>query len=341
MWEEVEERLALLELIATGTLPFRARQEAAWRWLSELPWTRGGARRGQLLLVEAHRETVRRLLDRVWPEALAEAAELSRFGLPITPDGWRKLQDRRRGALHRVLPARLNRRTALALAGPHAKAALNAERRAALEGVRLTHDDLVRLRVPPGLRLRQEDRCVEADLLVGLLGELALPERAFLDGVALEGPIRALLTVENLGAWRDMALPEGWAAAHVPGWDTPSARLLLGLLHTVPALHFGDLDPAGVRIVRHLRSFRADVVWVVPAFWHEYQDRTAKPLRWPEDLDLEDAPPLVHELKARGRWMEQECIVLDGRLPGALEELLEQARGSASRTRHEGDGRCQ
>jgi hypothetical protein len=43
---------------------------------------------------------------------------------------------------------------------------------------------------------------------------------------------------------------------------------------------------------------------------------------WPDDLDLRDAPPLVHELAASGRWLEQERVVLDRRLPAAMREAV-------------------
>jgi hypothetical protein len=43
---------------------------------------------------------------------------------------------------------------------------------------------------------------------------------------------------------------------------------------------------------------------------------------WPDDPDLRDAPPLVHELAASGRWLEQERVVLDWRLPSAMREAV-------------------
>ncbi|MEZ1875754.1 hypothetical protein QVM44_32760, partial [Pseudomonas aeruginosa] len=52
--------------------------------------------------------------------------------------------------------------------------------------------------------------------LARFLGEAPIPERAFLDGLTLEGPLRAVLLVENSGAWRDLPMLDGWLLAHVP-----------------------------------------------------------------------------------------------------------------------------
>jgi len=163
---------------------------------------------------------------------------------------------------------------------------------------------------------------VDLAAVAGVLGEVGLPERAFRDQLVFEGEIRAVLLVENLGAWRDLAAPEGWLLAHVPGWDTAATMLLLDRLTDVPVVHFGDLDPNGVRIHLHLRDRRADLKWFVPSFWREAIDSHARPAAWPPDLDLAEAPPLIGELASRGLWLEQEAITLDARVAGALEELV-------------------
>lgn len=108
-----------------------------------------------------------------------------------------------------------------------------------------------------------------------------------------------------------------------PGWDTATvARLLERLLH-VPLIHFGDLDPNGVRILRHLRALRSDLRWFVPEFWTELVETKGLPGVWPDDLDLGEAPALVRELASRGLWLEQEPVAVDAKTPSALESLLE------------------
>jgi hypothetical protein len=109
--------------------------------------------------------------------------------------------------------------------------------------------------------------------------------------------------------------------AHVPGWDTATVAYLLERVAHVPVVHFGDLDPNGVRIFVHLRERRPDLRWFIPPFWEHFVDSHGLRAPWPSDLDLGAAPVLVRELAARGLWLEQERIVLDPRITEALEQL--------------------
>lgn len=319
MWEAPEESLALLELLSRGTLKRRRGQGAVFEALSELPWTRVTGRRDELGLVEERRHELVALLERVWPAWREELAELTAHGLAPTPDGWARLLDSRRAVGIPVLPERINRRTAAALAAPHSKATLTEGRRAALGATEATHDGTVRLRPPAGLAVRTSRGVVDLAGIAEVLGEIAIPERAFLDGLRLEGEVSAVLLVENLGAWRDAPAPAGFLLAHVPGWDTATVSHLLDHVAHVPVVHFGDLDPNGVRIYLHLRERRQDLRWFIPPFWAELVESHGLHAPWPTDLDLSAAPSLVRELAARGLWLEQERIVLDPRICAALE----------------------
>jgi len=46
--------------------------------------------------------------------------------------------------------------------------------------------------------------------------------------------IEAVLTVENLGAWRDLPVHGRWLYVYVPGWNTATMRQLLVLMPAVP-----------------------------------------------------------------------------------------------------------
>lgn len=166
---------------------------------------------------------------------------------------------------------------------------------------------------------RAHDRERNACEIAGVLGELVLAERALLDGTTFCGVMpRGVLLVENAGPFLDLPVPDGWLVAHVPGWNTRIARLLLDPLAGTPWVHFGDLDPNGVRIFRQLRQARVDLRWFVPEFWGEYVDSHGLRRKWPEGLVGEGDPPLVRMLAERGLWMEQEVLVLDARVMGAL-----------------------
>jgi hypothetical protein len=193
---------------------------------------------------------------------------------------------------------------------------------AALGDTEPTHDGSVRLRPPQGLVARTNRGLVDLAAVASVFGEVAIPERAFNEGLSLEGTIRAVLLVENLGAWRDLPALDGWLFAHVPGWDTATVVHLLDRVEKVAVVHFGDLDPNGVRIFFHLRTRRRDLRWFVPSFWGHLVESMARRGQWPDDLDLREAPELMRELASRGLWLEQEPLVIDARIASAPEAML-------------------
>ena len=323
MWQTPQQRIALLELLVQGTLKRRASQTKAYDTLTELSWIRATGRRDQIALVESRRPELVALLERVWPDWQEALAALSAGGLSPTPDGWARLEDSRRAGRLQTLPARLNRRTATALTAPHSKAVLTPRRQAALAGTETTHDGLLRLRPPRGLRAQTARGVLDLWELAHFLGEAPVPERAFLDGLTLEGPLRAVLLVENPGAWRDLPVLDGWLYAHVPGWDIVTVvHLLTQVKPEVPVVHFGDLDPNGVRIFLKLRELRSDLRWFVPSFWAECVEPRKLKQPWPATLDLRHAPKLVHDLVDKGLWLEQEPLVVDSRIGSALESIV-------------------
>jgi hypothetical protein len=323
MWESCHARLALLELLTQGKLRRRQMQAESYDALAELPWTRATGRRQELALVEQRRADLVQLIARVWPEWPTVLAHLVAAGLPPTPQGYGRLLDgERAAALPPRLPDRLNRRTAAALAAPHSKAGLTETRRAALAKTAPTHDGSIRLRPPAGLTVRTDKGRVDLSAIAEVLGEVSIPERAFLDELFFEGTIRAVLLVENLGAWRDLPALPGWLLAHVPGWDTCSVAHLLDRITAIPVIHFGDIDPNGVRILLHLRRRVPEVQWFLPEFWFELAPANGLRASWPPDLDLDFAPGVVHHLARCGLWLEQERIVLDPRLVPALEAMI-------------------
>lgn len=322
MWECIYERLALLELLTCGSLKRRAKQAKAFRCLSDLPWTRATGRQNEIALVADRRAELEQLLDRVWPDWKATQSEFLSAGELPTPAGWSRLADRRRASALPELPERVNRRTAAAATASGAKSSRTAARVDALGAVEVTDDGIARLRPPPGLLARRGPHSVALDDLLAVFDEVGVSDRALRDGLRIDGDVEAVLLVENLGAWRDMPRPGRWMLVHVPGWNTTTVRQLLMTLGDVPVVHFGDLDPNGVRIQRHLREHLPQLGWLVPTWWSEFVSLHAKTRDWPDDLDLRDAPPLVRELAASGRWLEQERVVLDRRLPAAMSAAL-------------------
>jgi hypothetical protein len=321
-WRSSAARLALLELLVRGSLKRRRAQVEAWDTLDELPWTRRTGRRDEVGLVAERRQELVALLDRVWPGWGDALAALTAHGLPMTPDGWIRLEDAQRARELPELPGQLNRRTAAALVASHSKATLTDRRLGALGGAATTHDGSVRLRPPQGLVATTPRGLLDLAAIAAVLGEVSIPERALIEGLAFEGPVRAALLVENLGAFCDLPVLDGWLLIHVPGWDTATVARLLGCLVDVPVIHFGDIDPNGIRILEHLREIRSDLLWFVPAFWAEFVDAKGIPGAWPEEMELGWTPSLVREVASRGLWLEQEQLAVDPRTALALENSL-------------------
>lgn len=329
-WEKPENRLALLELVVTGRLVHRQSQHEVWVWLDGLPWTRLTGRRHERALLPEHVSSARDAITRVWPGWQNVNFQLTAGGLPPTERGWIALQDLQRGSVQRELPARLNEKTAMAIVGPHSKASSTLARSNSLPNIEQTSDGVVRLRPSPGLQVRRGDLSYDASALASVLGEVIISERALRDGAVLAGQLpRAMLLVENQGAYVDVAVPPGWIVAHVPGWNTTSIQRLLASLPSVPVMHFGDLDPAGVRMFRHIQSFRPSVVWVIPEFWAEYLDAHAQVADWPKGLDFTGVPRFVRELAASRRWLEQEAIAVDPRLSTWMQDNLRPQAGQS------------
>lgn len=324
-WGERSNALALLELLVDGEVARRQSQEMAWNNLLELGWARRTGRSRVLLLNPEDRGNVRETLSRAWPEWRAVADQLQAKNLPNTPTGLRELerQERIEAADAMGLPARMNRHTAAAMLGRHAKVRLGPFEQVVLEDVEVTDDGIVRMRPSAGLALERDGVVHDAGKLARLLGELVLSDRALRGGTRLAGaPPRAVLTIENLGAFQDATVADDILVVYVPGWNTRIARDLLSGLAGVPILHFGDLDPNGVAILAHLRRWRADVRWLVPAFWAEYLEAKQLSKQWP-DIDLPgDVPAWVIRLVSDGLWLEQEVVAVDPRFSQAVEAAI-------------------
>lgn len=324
-WGEKLHRLVLVELLQTGKVRERRQQEQAFASLLELGWARRTGRNGVLALELAARPEIESTLDRAWPDWREVAHRLDEAGFPPTPVGLRELerQDRLSAVDPAHLPERMNRRTASAMLTRHAKARLGPFEQVVLEDVDVTDDGIVRMRANVGLRLVRAGTEHAAADIEELLGELTLTDRALRDGTRLWGQRpRAVLTVENLGAFQDAVVPEDVLTVYVPGWNTRIARDALSGLEDTPIIHFGDLDPNGVAILQHLRRWRPDVRWLVPGFWEEYADARGLPKRWPEVALPPDAPAWVVSLAHAGIWLEQEVIVTDSRFAIAVNEAV-------------------
>jgi len=324
-WKAEADRLVLLELWMTGRFKRRATQASAWSRLDGLPWTRLSSRANERELVPGQRQTIAKLLDRVWPDWRATEARFTAAKLLPTPVGWRLLKDQERiSAATMLSPQRLHHKTAASIVGPDSKSGWTVARQAAVQHLDLTHDQILRMRPHRGMRLESGGQVLDAAAVVSVLSEVVISDRAIRDGLGLMGePPALLITVENLGSYIDVSVPNDWLLVHIPGWHMTLLNSFLGLLpESTPWCHWGDLDPKGHQILRSLRAVRADVKWVCPQWWPEIAPMLPGADWSTVVVDPRD-PPLLHQLVMAGAWLEQESITCDSRICSAIAQALE------------------
>jgi hypothetical protein len=325
-WESDELRATALRLLLSGSVSANKIAEPLLDELDELGMVAHSRRAGEFVLCAGHKERLRRYLAVRWPQVdEAEAAFVSR---PETISAV-ALRALRRAPL--ALPSdlrQLNRRTWSAWAGAHSKSGFCTPP----DGVVLTTDEGLRLRANAGMQIGvEEGAALDVDVWQTLFGEVIVPERAFARDWGLWGVMPELvLTVENLGAFVDFPSPPWLLLVHAPGRNTALATKFVSRLPgNIPWAHFGDMDPAGLKIAMSIHRHgdcRSPVPWV-PRAAAELLETHTLPLEssWPEQ-DL--TPGLLDNLVIKWlikhqRWLEHEAVVL---LPGFAQELTELAQ---------------
>jgi hypothetical protein len=283
----------------------------------------GWVRRERGNIVTANAREIRERLELLSPGLEEMALAAKRLNLnPFTRGGHRMAARAAKGLP--PMPKHISRKVAGAWLKPHSKHALSEEEAAAAGIEQLLGDGLFRIRSTGPLSVvNREGRSSDLQHNTSVYGEASLPER-FLDRCNhMIGRPRAVIMVENAGAFTELPLPEGMVAVHVPGNDA-SATKLLRLLPDVPVLHFGDWDQRGREASRRVRGAASAAgcpfSWVCPAWLSDYIETHAmKVTGVPWRAPFDDLPEPVACLAKRGIWIEQEPLTLDSRLS---EELL-------------------
>jgi len=331
-WRRPDLRWVLVYILETGEVQRNQGNAALVDWLQEIGWLGQGKQRKQFVLNPARRTTMEERLDSVWPGWRATLADLDRAGLPHDEAGVRILH--RRTLPLAALPSRLHHKTWRARFGAHSKA--SSTDTPLRENLTLTQDDILRIRPNRGLRLAVGGHPpLDCNDWASRFGELIIPQRAMDDGLALSGQTpRWVMTVENLGAYIDLPAPDVALIVHQPGWNSRLARrLIVKLPPAVPWWHFGDLDPEGLDIFATLGDSQRRPRLFLPSWWRDYVDSHGLPLAggWPEPQRSNEGA-FITELRTEKRWLEQEAILLDPRLPSALTRLEPGKLGTDCRT---------
>lgn len=289
--------------------------------LEELGYIAPGRGMNEFFLLVQYQEKFRQYLSPRWSEFAAAEAAFSARPEAISPEALRQL---RRANLNLPIGiTQVNRRTWSAWAGAHSKS----RHCSPPEGITLTSDEALRLRANAGLQfVGQDDVLLAANACQQMFGEVIIPERGLARDWHVAGVLpKLILTVENIGAYIDLSIPEWMMLVHAPGRNTALATRFIDRLPVeIPWAHFGDLDPAGFDIALSIHgqnSSRKPVPWI-PSLTRELLETHTLPLEmnWrvhllPPDL-IEN--PVLRWLILHNRWLEHEAAVL---LPGFVDEL--------------------
>ena len=225
------------------------------------------------------------------------------------------------------LPALIHSRVINAVWGEHSKKSV---RRPA--GIKEQNSELIQLRTSAEMELVFESRTIQCQEEMAFSDAVMLNEKmlASLQVVRCTGPL-SLVTIENAGAWQHMPLPPGMVAIYVPGNNQRLFRKILDFFPKAGWGHFGDLDPKGVQIAQTLaRASNHKLRLFVPNWWYEYLEHYQLPLKQTDQqypwaflpVLLAREYPILNRLKDGDTWLEQEAIMLDGRLEKTLENWL-------------------
>lgn len=321
-WGNPEYRVAVLRLWAMRVLRRTRKLQPLTEHLLGLGWVTQSPRQSELTLNALGDSHLPNLLGRIWPDWRRTLQQLQDAGLPI--DAKSLVELARSTSRARRLPGRLHHKTYAALAGMHSKS--TGVGKVSRPGLTLTTDGVLRIRPNEGLMLCLGAKRLSCDDLTAVIDELILTERTLLDGIHPAGILpRAIMTVENLGAFMDMPKPRELLLIHQPGWNTLLSLQFIDILGSeAPWYHFGDLDPEGMAIHQHLNQKGRMADLFLPSFWEEYVEAHSRPLSdaWPETTVAAFSQPLLKQLFASRRWLEQEPIVLDERIEIELAGLV-------------------
>jgi hypothetical protein len=312
------------ELVAGPAVKRLRRNERVIDAFAVHGWIKHTSRRDEFAITENGRLVAEKRLLEHWPDWRDDLASFTVLGLsPEDPSAWNLLKRARSNQVPRTL-AQINRRTLNAWERRHSKVAVGLPSKA-FSIARITVDEVTRLRLPPGSSLLlQNGKVIDCDRLMGLFGEIIIPERAW-DGIAqIDACDGALVSIENKGAFVDFpAVPQA-ALVYLPGDNTSALQQVTARLRIKSLIHFGDLDASGIQIYESLVSQGFAARHFIPSYVEEYLITHAQPCKipWPH-RDYSAFHPVIATLAAKGLWLEHEALVLDQRFEAELASLIQ------------------
>lgn len=293
----------------------------------KLRWAQLTRRKNVVTITDLGKETIPIMLTNQWPEWKTYTDKMIEAGHALSVDGIR-LYEQQAKAVGLVLPKMIHRKTLASICGKHSKTGVSKSLVKIAKDALITTDQMLRFWANKGLVFSYGDsEKLSCDKIMNALGEVAIPERAFISGLSLEGVFpKVIITVENRGSYVDFPVKDdGLMLINCPGDDTSLAIMLLNLLPPeIPCYHFGDIDPKGLEIAERLtKNLKQSVSLFIPSFWQEYVEELFTGEKEWNNLNFTFSDSLiVRQLSKQGKWLEQERIMLDSRLTAEVNYLV-------------------
>ncbi|MHC1698988.1 MAG: Wadjet anti-phage system protein JetD domain-containing protein [Geobacteraceae bacterium] len=323
----VEQLLTYIRLLKFGEITCSKTIESHIERCSKLRWAVPSGRKNHYLLTDLGRENIPEYLVNQWTEWEVYCEKLNLADCELSVDGVRAFE-----RLEKItgveLPLRIHHKTLACCGGRHSKSGISKSLEKIAASSVVTTDQILRISANTGLKIKISPYTeISCDQIMAVLGEVAIPERAFLDGITITGEMpKAIFTIENRGAYVDFPrINTDILLIHAPGDDTALAIKLLNLLPAnLPCYHFGDIDPKGLKIANSLRrKVPQKMQLFLPGFWADYVNETFTGRKhWPENDIVDLSSDIIRTLRKEKKWLEQERIILDPRLQVEIRKLI-------------------
>lgn len=278
-------------------------------------WIQKGRRQCEWVINKASLQDIKRRLYHLlpdWEDAFQTLQQMGRN--PCNSSDIEALV-----ALRKMPPRKtlINRRNwgAVSGAGPKKK-----HKRASEDTI--TSDWVLRLRPNRGLCAMFGRKTLDLSTIADSLTECVIPQRGWMQISSFSGDLpQCIVTCENLGAFIDLPDIPGVCIVHAPGKDVGAAVAFLRAHCLGRWIHFGDIDPEGIRIAMLIgkRTDRPLDIYV-PSFLSEYLDMSYH-LTYPWG-DVGKNLPDIEKLRMAGKGLLQEHYLLDKRLVQDLTKTI-------------------
>jgi Uncharacterized protein conserved in bacteria C-term(DUF2220) len=313
------------QLVLGPTVKRRRRNERVIDAFAVHGWITHASRQDEFTITDSGMLVAEKRLSEHWPAWREDLVSFTNLGVsPEDTGAWSLLRRAQANQISRNL-THINRRTLNAWERRHSKVAVG-PRSKTLAEARITVDELTRLRLPPSSRiLLQNGEILDCDRPMGILGEIAIPERGWESIKQIDTPnSKVIISIENKGAFVDFPSAPHATLLFLPGDNIAALQQIASRMSNQSLIHFGDLDTDGLQIYESLVGRGFAIRHFIPSYVEEYLITHALTCKtpWPR-RDYSSLHPIFSKLATRSLWLEHEALVLDHRFEAELESVIQ------------------